>query len=87
MFNGEEENTDFISLWLFLTGARTHDITHSRRAHLPLHHQCGSYSNKLTLIRSVHEALFLHGCCNKAQSSMLYWHSVPLKPVSVQLHS
>jgi hypothetical protein len=39
-------------------------------------------SNKLTLIRSVHEALFLHGCCNKAQSSMLYWHSVPLKPVS-----
>ena len=35
-------NTIFYNFWFGLTGARTHDLLHFKRAHKPLHY-CGCY--------------------------------------------
>ena len=38
VLSGEVTNTNFSSLWFDPSGARTHDLPHSRRARQPLHH-------------------------------------------------
>ena len=41
VLSGEVTNTSRYSLWFDQTGAWTHDLPHSSRAHQPLHHRCG----------------------------------------------
>jgi hypothetical protein len=41
--------SNFRTLWFEPTGIRTHDLEpHSRRAHQPVYHQCGSYKMKIS---------------------------------------
>jgi hypothetical protein len=39
VLSGEATNSKCYSLWFHAIGDRTHDLPHSKRAHLPLHHR------------------------------------------------
>jgi hypothetical protein len=54
-------SVSFYSLWFDLTGAQTHGLPHSRRARLPLHHQCGLDDRKVEKGEEKVVAIINHG--------------------------